>query len=175
MNITTTLNNIKIEYSTQGYLDDIPYHLISDKEMFDAFLSDSEECYFRVNYPQPDDTASEEVKEAYASLVHNISHHIQCYLEDVSRTYQVPDWIYSYMLGYCIGPMSKECDILYLQSLISPSQRPSGSFSNTTFESILDISSSWVSKLRQSEREYRPPTIFGEPHVVKSLRLRNEV
>lgn len=31
-------DQIKIEYVRQGYLPNYPYHLISDKEMFDAFL-----------------------------------------------------------------------------------------------------------------------------------------
>ena len=36
-------NLIKIKYIREGYLPDLPYHLISDNEMYDAFLSYNEE------------------------------------------------------------------------------------------------------------------------------------
>ena len=43
-------NNIKIKYVNLGYLPNWPYHLISDEEMFDAFMSnvviDKSECRY---------------------------------------------------------------------------------------------------------------------------------
>ena len=42
---------LKIRYSDDGYLINYPPHLISEEEMFDAFMNASGEGYFTDNYP----------------------------------------------------------------------------------------------------------------------------
>ena len=67
---------IKILYTREGYLPNHPYHLISDKEMFDAFLNDTEECYFAVNFP----CLYDDIIDAYEDLITGLQYHISAYL-----------------------------------------------------------------------------------------------
>lgn len=77
---------IKIKYIREGYLSNYPYHMISDEEMFNAFLNPDyissldlkESQYFYYAYPMIDDAASE-VKKAWISLRKSILYHIQMY------------------------------------------------------------------------------------------------
>lgn len=228
---------IKIEYIRQGYLPDYPYHLISDKEMFDAFLCDeivvakdialnikqgesslweapqkyivlfglsyfelvldkgseailirgnrynlsrfkellgidvgcqlSLECYFSANYPEPDEFSSE-----YSDLVSALYYHINAYFESIEAREEatLPDWVYSYMNSAVIGPNSSQEDIQYLLSMLNLSNARN-EFTNDVYESCYEISSKWINKLPPNKKVSRPPTMFGELHVVKSLRV----
>lgn len=231
-------DTIKIEYIRQGYLPDFPYHLISDREMFDAFIVDelkiaqedaykvkqgqstlwdspktylnlyklssfeftregnqqilvmrgsrsklaefntllnlncecylSPYCYFAANYPLLFDSLQSE----YNKLVDALYYHIDTHLNSVGTTdvVAIPDWVYSYMNGSVIGPMSSELDIhelLHLMNLDSITAE----FTKEVCESCLDISSKWVKKLPPSKNTMRPPSIYGELHVIKSLRI----
>lgn len=228
---------IKIEYIRQGYLPDYPYHLISDKEMFDAFICDeiivskddalkikqgdsslwespkkyvtlhglsyfefivyddkeallirgskdklsqfrdilgivtecklSEECYFAVNYPLP-----EGLDDEYNNLVSSISYHISAYFEMLERGEEavLPDWVYSYMNGSVIGPNSPQLDIHDLLVMINL-DNIDDKFTLSAQLSCLEISKKWVDKLPPSKNVMRPPTMYGEPHVIKSLRI----
>lgn len=229
---------IKIEYIRQGYLPDFPYHLISDEEMFNAFIVDelkvtkeealkikkgqstlwdapktyinlyklasfefitegteqmlvirgsrsklaefnesvglnckcelSPECYFATNYPLLYDKFDSE----YTSLVEAIYYHIQAHLDsaDSIDVIAVPDWIYSYMHGSVVGPNSSEIDVHYLLGLLNLDNLE-GEFTEKVCSSCLEISSKWVKKLPPSKSTMRPPAMFGELHVIKSLRI----
>ena len=50
---------IKIMYTDMGYLPNYPYYLISDEEMFDAFLRD-DQGFFNDYYPCPADNLQTE-------------------------------------------------------------------------------------------------------------------
>lgn len=96
----------------------------------------------------------------------------------------IPNWIYSYMLGEVIGQNSAPKDIhdcLVLLNLDNLDDE----FTPEAASACLRISKQWIRKLptetatlRLAEdgsdikvTRHRPPTIFGEPHVLKSLRL----
>ena len=64
---------IKMNYIRMGYLPDYPYHLISDKEMCDAFLNDGDFSYFADNYPCVDPSLQDE----YDELVNNLKWHLE--------------------------------------------------------------------------------------------------
>lgn len=161
----TFINNIvKIMYINLGYLPNYPYHMISDKEMVDAFIG--EDGYFDAMYPCPGPT----LQEDYDKLKRCIVAALDDYLEDNIK--EIPDWVYSYMLGNTITFNSDEVDIEYLYELTNV--EPTLSFD--VFDPALalacfNVSKEWLKK-RPEEALTRVPTMFGEPHVIKSLRLQ---
>ena len=233
---------IKINYAKEGYLMNYPYHLISDSEMFDAFMcyrlevpeseaskviqgnyslwespkayvslyhlksyeviddSDSHllilegnkdkletfnqlsglclecylspDCYFSVNYPMLADS----LKDEYLNLVEAINYHINTYLESAltADVIAIPDWVYSYMLGAVISVNSSQQDIHDMLVLLSLDNLDD-EFNESILQSCLEISSKWISKLPPAKKVMRPPTMFGEPHVIKSLRIAGQL
>lgn len=177
---------IKIKLVQDGYISNYPYHLISDKEMCDAFIG-YDDSYFYANYPCLVDDL--EFQGYYNTLVASIRYHIEhlkrsaATFEEESEAarnnYTFPDWVYSYMLSSVISINSSERDIHDLAALLKINR------SDDTFDSILSkkcltISKRWVDKTQitdivtfnGSEVNKRPYTIFGEPHVIKALRIQ---
>lgn len=154
---------IKIMYVNMGYLPNYPYHMITDAEMVEAFIGEGQ--FFDTEYYCP----AESMQEAYHLLRDNIEAVLQDYLED--NITEIPDWVYSYMLGNTITYNSDVEDIEYLYELTSVEPRLSFDiFDEQLAEECLAVSTDWLKK--QSAKTYdRVPTMFGEPHVIKSLRL----
>jgi len=145
-----------------GYLPDYPYYLISDEEMFDAFLREG--GFFETYYPCPEDS----LREAYDLLADCIKTKIQDYLTDGTA---LPNWVYSYMIMNPITYQSSEADIEYICEMANidiPNGLPE--FNAEVAEACYDISKKWIQK-QPSRFQDRPPTMFGEAHVIKSLRL----
>lgn len=156
-------DTLKIIYTRNGYLPDYPYHLISDNELMDAFINTTGDSYFYDNYP----CEYEELRDKYDALVASIKLHIDRFKEN--NSYVIPDWVYSYMIpGATIGPVSDLRDRHDLFVLLDMDNQDD-LFTTDIYSAIYDISNSWVSKLPSSEA--RPATIFGEPHIIKSLRV----
>jgi len=153
---------IKIRYINEGYLPNYPYHMITDAEMFDAFLL-PEEGFFAVNYPLLDPS----LQDSYDDLVTGIQ---QCIDDFKSSGTAVPYWVYSYMLGNTIGPESDHRDIAYLYELAGVKPTVIDEFNAELQSACLAISQEWLNKL-PVKYESRPAALFGEPHVIKSLRL----
>lgn len=194
---------IKIKYSREGYLPDLPYHLISDEEMCDAFIKlpsdisdyidsdyfgitidktkttvdwylaymqDEDTMFFKINYPLID----ESISSYYKDLVNRIFYEIQEFKNNVDEDRSLPNWIYSYMLGICIGPYSTTLDIHDMISAMGTDNLYDEYDLSCAIE-CLKISKEWLKKLIvTSEDVVRPPTMFGEPHVLKSIRLDQE-
>ena len=155
---------IKINYINEGYLPNYPYHMITDKEMFEAFIGDN--GFFYDNYYLIDESLQGE----YDAIVASIKTYITRYLNEETP---VPDWIYSYMLGAVIGPESIEADIDYLDRMLGiETEGTLAQFSLDTAEGCLEVSKEWLKKLPAGIGDERPPSIFGEMHVIKSLRLQ---
>lgn len=194
---------IKIQYVRAGYLPDYPYHLISDDEMCDAFIrlpesvqeyitsdyfgitldqtrttidwfhsyiSSSDVMFFRDNYPLIDPA----IELQYKDLVNRIFYEIQEFKNNINDDRALPEWIYSYMLGVVIGPQS---DILDIHDFIS-SMGTDNTYDEYTLDCAIEcfrISSDWLKKIIVPDGSViRPPTMFGEPHVLKSIRLDQE-
>lgn len=174
-------NIIKIKYVNEGYLPNYPYHMISDHEMCTAFLNTSSNSFFTDNYP----CVSESIKTEYTSLVTAIQYHIDKYLESAhtQSQYEIPDWVYSYMLGTVISVNSDPLDIHDLLVLLG-CDNISDTFSDVAATLCYKESNQWLRKrptfngdsryiMYHGKRiDLRPPTMFGEPHVIKSARLR---
>ena len=181
-------DTIKIKLSRLGYLPDYPYHLISDKEMCDAFI-DTSKCslkyedgaivenevtwsdsrsldrFFDRNYPCL--SASEILSTAYQKLVDAICYNILCLKSSNSDNYELPDWVYTYMLGEVISVNADKRDIHDLLVMLGIDNMED-EFMSDAEAACYRVSMAWVSKLVSNKR---PPTLFGEPHVIKSLRL----
>lgn len=153
---------IKIKYATQGYLPNYPYRMITDKEMCDGFLK--EDGFFQSNYP----CLAEDLEEDYDRLVEAITYHINQFLTNKTP---IPDWVYSFMMGNVISINSDPEDISYLYDLLNIEQDEDDSFNVMIQRQCLKVSEEWIRKLA-TKLDNRPPTIFGELHVVKSLRLK---
>ena len=157
---------VKILYSDEGYLPYYPYHMISDEEMIEAFVK-SDSCFFDDFYPLP----SEAFKLEYDELKQYITLCCDKYLSEGTT---IPDWVYSYMLGKVIGPMSDQKDVHDLFVLLNLDNLYD-EFNEGIYSSILSVSRKVIGtysiKSRSSEVEYRPATMFGEPHIIKYLRL----
>lgn len=208
---------IKIKYVREGYLPDLPYHLISDNELYDAFLSynsDSQSYsgYFTHIYTAPIDTS---LLDKYTTLIEAIYRHL-CIAKgladhtlieygsndeiSIKDEYLVssgmvkalnpnreiavdnyefvglPDWIYAYMLGNVISNNSDD-EMDYADLLKS--------FNTESYDIMQQqcyiVSSGWIQKMPESYLVYhqsdnhpvilRPATIFGEPHIIKAIRV----
>ena len=162
---------IKIKYSELGFLPDYPYHLISDEEMFQAFLNEEEDDYFHMMYPCVDDALAIE----YRTLVQGIQIEIDKYLayQKEGTSYTLPNWIYSYMMGEVTGPNSSQLDKHDLFTLLG-TDNIDDAYTKECATACYEASSTWLSKytLDQDDVVTRPFTMFGEPHVYKYLRLQ---
>lgn len=158
---------IKIKYSREGFLPDYPYHLVSDEEMFEAFLRhDGKPCFFYDSYPCID----ESLQDIYNKLIEEIQYHIDAFMERSNEVYIIPNWVYSYMLGAVIGPNSDLYDIHDTLVLLGCDNQED-EITLKAYHEMYDVSMKYIRKLTEEERLHRPPTIFGEPHVIKILRL----
>ena len=174
---------IKIKLSRLGYLPDYPPHLISDEEMCDAFLpyvyddSDPSSGYedsmkaelnfFRDEYPLIDSS----LEDKYIKLVSEIAYHINLLKNSTEDSYELPDWIYSYMLGHVITESSSQLDKHYLFVMLG-TDNDFDEYTVDCADACYAESEQWIKKLPVASRSHRPPTMFGEPHVLKSLRLK---
>lgn len=214
---------IKIKYTRLGYLPNYPYHLISDEEMFNAFInleitddssgsSDSVERFFDDYYPNPFEdvnmiylgSAGEEIslRGEYLRLKNYIVEIINEYLSHRGAVdedeYEIPDWIYSYMLGEVIYNVPGTADdfqykdihdtLLSLDNIQVDISRVideageedliqllNDDHINNEFNRVSCLrcyieSTKYISTLTTG---IRPPTVFGEPHVIKQLRMEN--
>lgn len=160
MNLTH--DSIKIKYIREGYLPNYPYHMISDEEMCNAFMNVEEETgYFFDNYP----LLTESLKHEYDELVKCISSELNKLILSNDASYEMPDWVYSYMLGSVISVNSDKLDIHDMLVLMGI-DNIDDEFLPEAQKECLRYSKEWVNRANN-----RPPTIFGEPHVIKSLRL----
>lgn len=192
--MSLTHDIIKIKYTRLGYLPNYPYHLISDEEMFNAFINLSgddstsgsgdiseEEKFFNDNYPNP--FAEEDIefigaggekislRSEYFRLKKYIIDTINQYLANQgtanAENYTIPAWIYTYMLGEVIYNNSEYLDIHDLLVLLDSDNIDNELTPQICMKCYIE-STKYISTLTTG---IRPPTVFGEPHVIKQLRL----
>lgn len=158
---------LKIKYSDEGYLPYYPYHLISEEEMIDAFIF-NESNFFSDWYP----CMYESVRAEYDELKSFIQTVCESYKND-PETSTIPDWVYSYMLGEVVGPQSEQKDVHDLLVLLNLDNLYD-EFTPHIMSSIVTVSKKALGTSRtrsNTENTYRPVTMFGEPHIIKYLRL----
>ena len=192
---------IKIKFIREGYLPNYPYHMISDEEMCDAFLNHKQgnvsitedDQYFYYAYPLIEGSSAE-VIAAWEHLRKSLLYHIHTFKYTKDSNFTMPDWVYSYMLGSVIGPRS---DTLDIHDLISPLyvDNVEDKFGAEQAQACYEVSKKWIVKTRSAKTSaitaddivtlhlpndlftvgdvisIRPATVFGEPHVIKSVRL----
>lgn len=155
---------IKIMYVNIGYLPNYPYYLISDTEMIEAFCKD--DGFFNDYYPCPDPTFDEPYQLLKQSIFGILSEYV------AGKRAVIPDWVYSYMLMRPITFESDEADIAYMYELTGVKPETTlAEFSPALADACYATSVEWMKKMPSKYRD-RPPTMFGETHVTKSLRLK---
>ena len=191
-----------MKFVLEGYLPNYPYHLISDEEMCDAFLTypdydfrtpdevladvtlsddeiwdrflnGDEPCYFKDNYPYisyediPDVEGSS--LDHYRALVTAIADNLKMLKESLDDSYVLPDWIYSYMLGSVISVNSSQLD-KHGMFVMMGVDNDFDEYRYDSARACYCVSKQWLERTDRITK--RPPTMFGEPHVIKSLRLQ---
>ena len=156
---------IKMNLVREGYLPNHPYHMVSDAEMCDAFMGEG--GFFYDNYPCPHSS----LQQAYDDLVAAIKYHISLLKESNEDSYDLPDWVQSYMLGVPLGENSDKLDLHDMLVSLNV-DNIDDNFTVAAAKACYAISKQWVKKLPTDKFPNRPPTMFGEPHVLKHLRLQ---
>lgn len=193
---------IKIRYSNEGYLPNYPPHLISDEEMFQAFLY-TEYSYFADNYRLENKSLTYE----YNTLINALKFHICRYMSSISSwKTDIPNWVYQYMLGSVIGQNSDIRDIHYFLVGLN-CDNMDDVITEESQSACYQLSVKYINKLNRSEKYFnldtdlkdftdtekdaihkemqkydikidtneifiRPPSMFGEQNLIKILRLR---
>lgn len=167
---------IKIKYSNEGYLPDWPYHEISDEEMCNAFLSErfsenenvifseNSSSYFAAMYPLLDDA----LQDAYNQLVRNITYWLDKCISSTSAQYTLPDWVYQYMIGSVIGVESDKIDIHDLLVQLGVDNIDDDWTADAEIE-CYRVSTLCMNRIKSPD--HRSPTIFGDPLILRYLRL----
>lgn len=191
---------IKIKYVKLGHIKkNYPYHLISDEEMFSAFIDlgegydsslvDPKARFFDIYYPDPftdddyyikkwispDGVVHETrvmMKPIYSTLKASIQNNILTYLKSQGTPNEtaLPDWVYTYMLGEVVYNKSEYLDIEDTLELLG-CDNLENAFTTEACIACYKTSLNYISSL--VTRVNRPPTVFGEPHVIKSLRMES--
>ena len=189
---------IKIKYVNLGYIKkNYPYHLISDEEMFNAFvdlgtgftssLIDPDARFFDSYYPNPftlDDyyikrnadgeivekiPLSAEYDKLKAYIISSINEYLKYVGTSDESSHLVPDWVYTYMLGEVVYQQSDYLDIQDTLALLGLTNTEN-EFTKEACAKCYVTSLNYISTLTIG---IRPPTVFGEPHVIKNLRLES--
>lgn len=169
---------VKIKMVKEGYLPDYPPHMISDTEMCEAFLpmdypitdsewdrfmGDENLSMFKDYYSLPDKS----LEPQYRELVSGMAKELKEFCDSIEDDKKIPDWILSYMNQSTISGHSDYLDLDGLLMLFGiNSMEPEFTPQVSTY--CYQISSAWLKRTNQTDR---PATIFGEPHVIKYLRL----
>lgn len=188
---------LKIKYVNLGYLKkNYPYHLISDEEMFNAFIDlgtgftskliDPNVRFFDMYYPNPfaeedyiyqktnamgevieEISLSGEYSKLKAYIISAINEYLTYYGTSEESNHLVPDWVYTYMLGEVVYTKSEYLDIYDTLELLGCSNLDN-EFTREACIACYRTSLNYISTLTTG---IRPPTIFGEPHIIKNLRM----
>lgn len=188
---------IKIKYVDLGYIKkNYPYHLISDEEMFNAFMDlgtgfvsnliDPKVRFFDSYYPNPfaehdviyqkTNAMGEVVDEISLSgeylrlksyIISSINDYLAYYGTSEESLHLIPDWVYTYMLGEVVYQQSEYLDVQDCLALLNCSNLDN-EFTQEACVNCYKTSLKYISSLTTG---IRPPTVFGEPHVIKNLRM----
>lgn len=80
----------------------------------------------------------------------------------------IPDWLYSYMLGAVVSPNSDIKDRHDLLVLLD-TDNIDDEIDAVSLVKCYNTSKAWLNSISSDRKDC--PTIFGEPHVIKALRL----
>lgn len=186
------LDTVKIHLSEMGYLPNYPYHLISDRELFDCFLQldESEDelkpirsGVFQSFYPLSEEAKSDElIYSSYLQLANSLRSAFDDYLNE--KITDLPNWCYYYLVRSAISDASDVRDKHDLFVLMDEDNLDD-IFTTTIHRICIAISKKVQDDARinpvnhvdspNSDSTYivtRPLTPFGDPDIVKYLRIQ---
>lgn len=169
-------DRIKIKFALDGYLPDLPSHLISDIEMMNAFLI-NDSGYFYQMYP----LSADNLKEQYQTLITAIRYHMSVAKNAIKKAiepYVLPDWIQAYMLDSVLSVHSRQTQMHHFLVALNVDNLED-IYDGNAQRACFRASQKWLQRTHKKELvsfegaqiDTRPPTMFGEPHVIKALRL----
>lgn len=185
---------IKIDYVRKGYIQkNYPPHLISDEEMIYAFLPPVEDredpdkiidtenpdeqkfeddfpiFFFKDYYPKLDGL-SDKLISVYYQLKRDIKYHLKNFLNSHDDKRKLPNWVYSYMLGVPLSVKSPKDDIHDFLVIVG-NDNIDDLYLSSTADISYDLSIRYLMKYPVEDLDRRPPTIYGEPHVLRYANL----
>ena len=180
-------DTVKIKLVRYGYLKNYPPHLLSDEEMVEGFYKYFEDFYYKPMKSEYENPAhvnpysvisrtnnEDEVMLEYLDILYEYIKTSCNSAIQVAKTQGedlvVDDWIYSYMLGSVVGPKSDTRDIHDLLVLMNV-DNIADIFTRIPSETCYKIRKKWIAKTYLGSINKRPPSVFGELHVIKPLRL----
>lgn len=181
-------DTVKIKLVRYGYLKNYPPHLLSDEEMIEGFYKYFEDFYYKPMKSEYENPAhvdpypmiSVRANDQYDDMIEHLDVLYDYIKSSCTRALElahaqgediiVDDWIYSYMLGSTVGPKSDTRDIHDLLVLMN-ADNIDDIFTRIASETCYKISKKWIAKTYLGSSNKRPPSVFGELHVIKSLRL----
>lgn len=165
---------IKIKYCREGFLPNYPPHLISDMEMFDAFILQPDRengTYFEYMYPNRFPSLDPQYQALYSCIKNAVQAHL-------SNSCAIPNWIYSYMLGAVItfdSPVLDRHDLFVMLGCDNIDDEFTIEAASACYQISWDtiIKHQYQTDFRGQNELNRVPTIFGEPNIIKTLRVKN--
>ena len=181
-------DTVKIKLVRQGYLKNYPPHLLSDEEMVEGFYKYFEDFYYKPMKKEYENPSKVDPYPMISARQPGQEDEMITYLDTLydyikkscdeaitvarkqGEDVIVDDWISSFMLGSAIGPKSDTRDIHDLLVLMNV-DNIDDIFTRLASETCYRISKKWIAKTYLGTENKRPPSVFGELHVIKSLRL----
>lgn len=184
---------IKINLVKNGYLPNYPYHLISDNEMYEGFY-----LYFADFYPYPKtNTLNDKWNTLFCSIVYHIqkkiknteyiipdwvySYMIGSVIGPKSNLLDIHDLISMLGVDNIDDEYGAEQETACYEAskrwILQTKQDKEIQIDNTDDKLKDKISEIYKTlslippEFAQNTIKIRPPSIFGEPHVIKYLRL----
>lgn len=156
--VTRQHDYIVIDETEGGEADDAWY----------KFMRSTDIMWFKDKYPLVEPT----MESQYRALVECIVTKLNEFKASLDDDRKLPDWVYSYMLGDVLSVHSGLYD-LHDMFVALGVDNVDDEFTPAAQIACYETSANWLKKVPYSKSTQRPPGLFGEPHVLKSLRLES--
>lgn len=142
------------------------YGTSSADTAWERFKASDRLSWFKDKYP----LLVPELEPQYRQLVEDIVYHLTAFKQSLDDKKKLPDWIYCYMLGDVLSVHSNIYD-LHDMLIALGVDNVDDIFTPAAQAACYNVSELWLARYSNTTLEHRHATLFGEPHVLKSLRL----
>lgn len=138
------------------------------EDAWQRFMKSTDVMWFKDKYPLVDPNMESE----YRALVEDIVYHINEFKMSTLDDRMLPNWVYSYMLGEVLSVESNIYDLHDMLVMLGV-DNIDDEFTAIAQQACYQESKAWLNKYSNIALSHRHPSLFGAPHVLKSLRLSN--
>ena len=165
-------DTIKILYTKLGFLPNYPYHLISDEEMCRAFI----DCIIISEDERPKFTGFfyyyyTRMTGVFGSLWYRLAYSLYYYTCLLADEQQVPDWVYTYMLGRVVCEKSDTLDKHDLFVSLN-ADNIDDTFTEEQYNACFYASSKWIIGTHASESQYSASGSGNGEHIITEDDLK---